>query len=391
MLMPAAGSRLLKATAALLVSAALSAPVVFPALDAETPERGMVRDVSEGLQQLIGKHPDVVPSLAVAAVEDGFLKLHGVAGIRRIGSPEAVTISDKFHLGSCTKSMTSVLGALLVKNGQLSWDTTVSDVFGESVDIHPDYRGATLRQLLSNTAGCPRDVPGMLWGALWLMPISDPQAQRSVLLRGILGKPPVYKPGQGYEYSNASFAIAGAMMESTTGIPYETMMKEWIFWPLGMASAGFGPPDSTGSLAHPHGHKSDSGSLKPVNPFPGGDNPPAIAPAGRVHCTIDDFARYVRFLLQGHPSIPLSLEDIEFLFEPCNEDQSYAMGFGVTSRSWAGGIVLNHHGSNTMFYCVMWVAPEIDFAIVAACNSGHPEARDILDKAIIPHIPRRGN
>ena len=41
-----------------------------------------------------------------------------------------VTIGDKFHIGSCTKSMTALVAAMLVAEGRLKWDTTIADVFG---------------------------------------------------------------------------------------------------------------------------------------------------------------------------------------------------------------------------------------------------------------------
>jgi CubicO group peptidase (beta-lactamase class C family) len=43
----------------------------------------------------------------------------------------AVTTNDVFHIGSCTKSMTATLTAMLIEEGKLRWDTTIADVFPE--------------------------------------------------------------------------------------------------------------------------------------------------------------------------------------------------------------------------------------------------------------------
>ena len=49
-----------------------------------------------------------------------------------------------------------------------------------------------------------------------------------------------------------------------------------------------------------------------------------------------------------------------------NED--YACGWVVYKRPWANGPALMHNGSNTMNYCVIWMAPKRKFATIAVTN-----------------------
>ena len=316
-----------------------------------------------------------VPSLAAAAVLKGEIVAAGASGLRKQGADNRVTLDDKYHLGSCTKSMTATLAAILVKEGRIGWLTTVSDVF-QDVEIHPGFRQATLRQLLSNTGGCPKDVPGALWSRLWENR-GSPTDQRMQLVRGMLPEAPTYPPGGGHEYSNAGFGIAGAMLETVTGRAYEELMREKLFVPLEMSSAGFRAPATPGTLDQPYGHHP-----QPVDPEPAGDNPRAIAPAGAVHCSILDFARYVRFHLGDGPQGILGPEELRFLHTIVSPAEDYAMGWKVTRREWAGGVALTHAGSNTMFYSVMWIAPARDFAAVALCNTGEQKGFDACDQAV---------
>lgn len=339
-------------------------------------------DVSDALVEKVSD--SVMPSVAVSVVLQDKIFAHGATGKRKVGSDEKVTIQDKFHLGSCTKNMTAMLGAILAKEKILSWDTKIVDVFPE-IPIHESYQTANLKHLLSNSAGCPTRVPRKLWSELWKME-PDPIKQRMHLLKGMLAEPASFSPGSDYLYSNSGFAIAGAMMEKLTDQPYEKLMKEKLFSPLGMHSAGFGPPATKGKIDHPYGHHEKLFKLKPVDPYPGGDNPVAIAPAGRVHCSIDDFARYALFLLNGSEQIDLSLEEIQFVLKPASKNGKYALGMGITQRKWGKGTVYTHTGSNTMFYSVIWVAPKADFAIVAACNSGLSKAYKVLDSAVWDNI-----
>ena len=70
------------------------------------------------------------------------------------------------------------------------------------------------------------------------------------------------------------------------------------------------------------------------------------------------------------------------------EGADYAMGWGVGTRPWAGGTVLTHTGSNTMFFAVIWIAPAKDEAFVAATNCPPDIAAGACDEAIALLIQR---
>jgi CubicO group peptidase (beta-lactamase class C family) len=58
-----------------------------------------------------------LPALAAVLVHDGQIIEMAATGTRAISSSNPVTTQDKWHLGSLTKSMTSTLAAILVKQG----------------------------------------------------------------------------------------------------------------------------------------------------------------------------------------------------------------------------------------------------------------------------------
>jgi hypothetical protein len=55
-------------------------------------------------------------------------------------------------------------------------------------------------------------------------------------------------------------------------------------------------------------------------------------------------------------------------------EDDYALGWIVLERKWAGGRALMHNGSNTMFYVVVWMAPERNCAVMVAANLGGADA-----------------
>jgi CubicO group peptidase (beta-lactamase class C family) len=308
-----------------------------------------------------------VPGLVAAAVYDGKIIAAGATGVRKKGDPMPVTIDDKFHLGSCTKSMTGTLAAILVADGKIKWQTTITEVFPDLV-IHPDFKKATLLQLASNSAGVPHEVPH----SIWMKAVQDrdkPETEaRLEFIRGLLANPPAYLPGTQNVYSNGGFTIAGAMLEKVSGKPYAELIRERLFKPLHLDSAGFGAPAGVGKIEQPYGHVLRGGEVVAILPGPEDDNPPAITPAGRVHLSILDFARYASFHLGTEERPPLDAATLKFLHTPVPPSNEYGVGWRRFERSWAGGTALTHNGTNTMNYAVMWLAPDKKFAVVAACN-----------------------
>lgn len=319
-----------------------------------------------------------IPSLAAVALVDGELKGAGAVGVRNGEKNEPVTIEDKYHIGSCTKSMTATLAAILIEEGVIEWDATIGDVLK---DLKPAeaYRETTLRQLLSNRGGVPGDTPQDIWQKAWNARGSS-ERQREEFVEAMLNVDPAYPPGKGSEYSNAGFATAGMMLERSARKSWEDLMVEKIFKPLGMDSAGFGAPATRKSDPQPWGH-TEAG--KPVPPGPGDDNPVAIGPAGIVHCSLPDLAKYVRVhLLSETGPLVKKEESFQILHQSMDEDQGYAKGWLVTERSWAGGKVLTHAGSNTMFYVTIWIAPEKRFAALVGTNIGPSKGSGPCDEVV---------
>ena len=87
------------------------------------------------------------------------------------------------------------------------------------------------------------------------------------------------------------------MLETIANEPWETIVARDLFAPLSLKSGGFGAPAKNAeSVDQPWGHR-DNGS--PVRPGPQADNVPAIGPAGTVHLSLPDFARYAQWHLRA--------------------------------------------------------------------------------------------
>jgi CubicO group peptidase (beta-lactamase class C family) len=329
------------------------------------------------LLEPIRKEHDI-PALTAALVRDGKVLGAGAVGVRRNGSAEPVTLDDRWHIGSCTKAMTATLIGVLVDQGKLKWSTTIGEVIDQK--IHPAWKDVTVEQLLSHRSGLPEDRVPDPNVFLKLRALKGPmQEQRKKLIEIVLEQEPAAEPGTKMQYSNYGYTVAGAMAEAVTGKSWEELLEEHLFEPLGMTSAGFGPP----TAENPWGHR---GALA-LEPGPFADNPAVIGPAGTVHCTLSDWAKFAALHVAGARGENdfLKQETFKKLHTP-PEGEDYALGWVVARRSWADGTVLHHAGSNGFWFAVVWIAPKKNLAVLAATNTASPRACDVAVSALLDHF-----
>ena len=356
---------------------------VSPCRAAEEPQ-----DVSAELAAVAKQHK--VHGLAVAVVEGGQLTKLGATGIRANGHEAKVTVDDLWHLGSCTKAMTATLCARLVERGLLRWDMTVGESFANDVArVHSDLQKVTLEQLLSHRAGLPANPPPTVMRKM--LASGEGRAARELLVSdGILEKGLEHQPDTKFLYSNFGFMLAGMMAERATDKEWETLMREELFEPLGMKSAGFGPPGSADVVDQPRGHGFFGNALPPG---PQADNPRGLGPAGTVHCSMADWSKFVALHLQAArgESRLLKRESFQKLHAPRGNDKDlYALGWIVADRPWADGLVLMHNGSNTRWFVVTWLAPKRNMAFLAACNVGPAAGGTATDAAVVLMLQQAG-
>jgi CubicO group peptidase (beta-lactamase class C family) len=325
-----------------------------------------------------------LPGLALLVFDTQGTLAQATVGHRLRGKKALLSPQDSFQLGSCTKAMTATLLAMLVEEGKLRWNSTLGEVFPEyKAQMQGDWAQISLINLLSNRSGAPENLDSDgLWRQLWQRK-GSPQEQRLQLLRGVIKHPPLFPAGSQYLYSNAGFALAGAMAEKVTGQDWESLMTQRIFQPLGMASAGFGPPGKLHNLSQPWGHNREG---KAIPPDLNADNPAAIGPAATVHASLPDWAKFARIHLVGEKQgwvingrKQLSAAAFKKLHTPLGD--SYALGWIATERAWAGGTALTHSGTNTFFFVVNWLSLSKGRGVLVATNQGGDSASQALDKA----------
>ena len=102
-----------------------------------------------------------------------------------------------------------------------------------------------------------------------------------------------------------------------------------------------------------------------------------------------DWAKFLIDQLRGGTKMKALLpnEIYEAMQTPAPHSD-YGYGWLIVNRPWAGGKALNHGGSNTMNYCVCWLAPAKKFGVLVCCNQGGDIAGKACDDAASAMIQR---
>ncbi|QGJ70372.1 Serine-type D-Ala-D-Ala carboxypeptidase [Planctomycetales bacterium 10988] len=328
-------------------------------------------------------------SLAATVMIRGELVATAAVGERKINSGIPVTLDDRWHLGSITKSITATMIGRLVESGQMDWDDTLSDCFPKA-SMHEDWKAVTLRQLLVHTSGAPANFPSYVQlNRPPLGKVSTQERQKAVL--ALIAKKPESQPGEKFAYSNVGYTIAGLMAEETTGVRWEELVKREVFQPLELKDAGFGPPKSDYNRPQqPLGHL--LAYEQKVCMTDEADNTFIIGPAGIAHMSLVDLCRYGQEHLQGESGNGklLKAEIYQALHSP--ELNGYACGW---VKNAANSKVPHqhywHNGSNTMWYALVVFIPSQETVIAVTSNEGNiAQAEDAAWK-IVEFVSAWGN
>jgi len=319
-----------------------------------------------------------VPAMGAAVIRDGKIEAVAVRGVRRADQPAPVQPDDSWIIGSTAKPQTAALIARLVDRGVLSWDAPLAKMLPDLAEtMRPEYRAVTLVQLLSHQSGLPENISDL---SIFEAYFKDPRpvsAQRLDYIARTLAETPAYAPGTDSAYSNTGFVIAAAIAERATGKTYETLIRQEVFAPLGMTSAGFA---ATGP-GQPMGH--DKG--KPVGP----SNPDMFAPAGNLHMSLGDWAKFNADQLAGAKGHGRLLSPASYrLMQTRQQHAANGLDWGV-QPTIAGrkGPALIHGGSDGFWFAYVVLFPESGNGALVIDNAsaemgGDAAARTVL-KALL--------
>ena len=237
---------------------------------------------------------DRVPGAVFAVAKKNKILYTQAFGVSNVDTQKKVTTDTIFHIGSTHKAMTSLLVAILVDEGVLTWDTKAQDIYEDFTLSNESYASQiTIRQLLDMSSGLPGDF-------------DNPPSEARGLLEDLINIP-LKAPQTQYKYSNLSVSIAGylavlAHKKFDNGFitegdldnlhdDYEELLNEKILIPIGMTDSYLYIDEAreTNRMSKSHYLKNDAFMVsksvdKPID---------VLAPSGGLKSTVKDMMRYM--------------------------------------------------------------------------------------------------
>jgi len=339
------------------------------------------------------------PSIAYGIVVDDKLIYSHAVGYANLEKKIAADSRSRFRIASMTKSFTAMCILRLRDEGKLLLSDPVAKYIPEMASLkYPtgDSSPITIFNLLTMSAGFPEDNP---WGDRQL---SDTDQELIDLVKNGISFSTT--PGSQFEYSNLGYGLLGRIISNVSGQHYQNYVIDKILRPLGMNDCEFEfekiPPEKLAL-----GYRWEDKVWKPEALLKDG----SYAAMGGMICTLDDFAKYMSFLLTAWP--PRKEDEIgpvkrnsaremqhPWMFrglapeykthsgELCPRTSSYAFGLGwrVDCR---GVVSVTHSGGLPGFGSVHILLPDFGVGIVAFsnltyANMGAP-ATEALDTIVI--------
>jgi serine-type D-Ala-D-Ala carboxypeptidase/endopeptidase len=224
--------------------------------------------------------------MVIGVIEPGLRRSVGYGSLRPGGGP-APNGQTLFGIGSIGKMFTAVLLGDMVVRGEVGLDDPVEDYLPKGMSVAHRGRPITLADLATHTSGLPVQAPGMT---------SSGSYTQQAFAEFLASYEPKRAPGEGFDYSNAGYALLAFALCERAGLDYEQLVARRIAGPLGLKSTFVTVPASQmARLAQGHDPK-----LKPVEAV----EPSAFSRLGAVYSTADDLMTFIG-MADGKSRTPL--------------------------------------------------------------------------------------
>jgi len=270
---------------------------------------------------------------ALALVRDRSRTIRRASGYGDVKARAPLRVSDRFRVGSSTKTFVAALVLQLVGERALGLDDTVERWLPGLV---PGGAKISVRELLNHTSGLFDYAEDKTFASQINNPMKAWTARELVAIA--TAHKPLFRPGARWSYSNTGYILLGLIVEQATGNPLAAELRKRLFVPLRLRATSF---DTKPRIAgrHAHGYtRFGQPRLVDISVV----DPTLFGAAGAIVSTADDLARFYRTLLQGRLLRPDLLRAMETTV-PVTPQQRYGLGL-IRSRYGPCGVFWGHGG-----------------------------------------------
>ena len=317
------------------------------------------------------------PGVAVGLLHEGEEHVAGF-GVTSTENPLEVTPDTLFQVGSITKTFTGTAAMRLVERGDLDLDLPVRTYLPALKLSDEDVAArVTTRHLLTHTGG---------WIGDYFDDFGSGDDALARMCDSLALLPQLTPLGEVWSYNNAGFYLAGRVMETIAGKPYESALQELVLEPLGLEHTFF-HQDDVMTRRFAVGHlRNDDGPPDVARPWGIGR---AHHAAGGIAATVGDLLRYARFHMGDGEGVlqratldemQTSQLDVGSIFE------FVGITWSISERT--GARLVGHSGGTNGQQSLFFFAPEHDLAFAILTN--HQRGGEVAAAARAPALEAIG-
>ena len=335
----------------------------------DQPHPKTLQELQHAMKDVLDK--EHVPGAGVALVANGEVLWCGGLGDADIAAKRATGCDTEFRVGSISKTFVALALLKLQEEGKINLYARLQDIapevpFQNRWEVtHP----VRIVNLLEHTAGFDDMEPSEVYNAhdRYDFPLlevfkrfREPQKAR-------------WPPGTRMSYSNPGNAIAGYLIEKTTGKPFDQYIRETFLRPMGMERADYPFTEANRALL--------------ATAYEG--NPPRasgypfiyLRPAGDLKASPGELAKLVQFLLRRGKTGDAQLVNAESILRMEAPETTLAaknglrLGYGLCNYTGVeGGVVTHgHDGGIDGFISSYRYMPEQNWGYVILLNSDNSQ------------------
>ncbi|GAB7106283.1 hypothetical protein JCM4814A_45970 [Streptomyces phaeofaciens JCM 4814] len=290
------------------------------------------------------------------------------AGVADLATGRKPHPDDHMRIASTAKAFSGAVALSLVDRHALRLDDTLR---GRLPRLPRAWGSVTLRQLLNHTSGLPdySESPAFL-EVLTADPRHRFDSRR--LLDYVADEPLRFRPGSRYQYSNSDNIAVALMAEAVTGTPYEQLLRELVYRPLGLGRTSL---PSGYRMPRPYLHGYDVTPPGPPEDLSEVLGASGVWASGGIVSTPADLTRFVRGYvggaLYGEEVVRQQRRWIEGASEPAGPGRNTA-GLAVFRYKTRCGVVLGHTGNFPGYTQLMAATPDgrrsLTFSVTSQIN-----------------------
>ncbi len=302
-----------------------------------------------------------IPGVSLVIVKDDKIIYAKGLGYKDYEKKVAVTPDTQFAIGSATKAFTALSVLMAADEGKLSLDDSPKKYLPYFKMYDPETdKNITIRDLMCHSSGLNRTDLAMVTGKL----------NRAELIQVAAQAKPTAKLREKFQYQNIMFTAAGEIASVVEKTPYDKLIIDRVFKPLGMASSTVSMKQMEKAKDYSFGYNYNF-DTKETNRLPFRDID-EVAPAGSINSSANDMAQWLRFVLNGGSVGGKRLVSEnnygEWLKPQMKIAGTSSYGFGWFLQDWNGLKVVQHGGNIDGFNSMVAMIPEKHIGFVLLTN-----------------------